>query len=269
MTLTIRRAYPVLIILYLALTLAGCATTTANLPPEVPAMHTVSEIGDDFVMLNTAKGPVKLEDPWVGYNRSIYKFNYNFDKYIFLPIVNTYEYIAPTVVQTGVSNFFNNIAEIRTLYNSLLQGKGQKSLTTLERFATNTTIGILGFFDPATGFGMKRQNEDFGQTLGYYDVGTGPYFVLPILGPGTVRSTGGFVVDTAIHAGVKSGLDVPSWDIWGNENTGNTVVTVASVFKAIDNRHQEPFRYHDSGYPFEYELVKFLYAQSRELQVMK
>jgi phospholipid-binding lipoprotein MlaA len=243
----------------MALTLAGCATTAATMPPEVPAMHSVKELDDEVVAGADT-------DPWVNTNKSLYVFNYNLDKYLLLPVVNTYEYILPKFVQTGVSNFFNNIAEIRTLYNSLFQAKGSKALTTTGRFLTNSTIGIAGLFDPATSFGMKRQNEDFGQTLGVWGVGTGPYFVMPALGPGTVRSASGFVVDTAIHSGIKTALDLPDSV---SEEHGDEIQTGVTVLKAIDNRHQQSFRYLDNGYPFEYELVRYFYRQSREMEVRK
>ena len=259
MTISIRRAYPVMIFLYLALTLSGCATTPI-LPPEEPAMHTVAEFADDEQIL--------VDDPMEGYNRTMYKFNYNFDKYVFLPVVNSYEFILPTFAQTGVSNFFNNIGEGRTLYNSLLQAKGTKAMITLGRFLTNTTIGIGGLFDPATSFGLKRQNEDFGQTLGVWGVGAGPYFVLPILGPGTVRSASGFAVDTVVHSAVVTGVKNSTFNGL-SDGTKNTILNSVAVLKAIDNRHQQAFRYHEHGYPFEYELVQFLFRQSRELQVMK
>jgi len=259
MTITVRRAYPVMIILTLALTLVGCATTSSKLPPEEPAMHSAAEFADDENILPN--------DPWEGFNRSMYKFNYNFDKYVFLPVVNSYEYIAPVPVQTGVSNFFNNINEVRTFYNSLLQAKGEKSLITFSRFLTNTTLGIGGLFDPATYFDLKRQNEDFGQTLGVWGAGTGPYLVLPVLGPGTTRSATGFVVDTAVHGAIKDAVDLPQY--FSPESNGEDLLTALSVLKVIDNRHQQSFRYHDSGYVFEYELVQYLFRQSRELQVMK
>jgi len=258
MTITVRRAYPVMIILTLALSLAGCATTS-TLPPEQPAMHSAKEFADDEQIL--------ANDPWEGFNRSMYKFNYNFDKYVFLPVVNSYEYIAPVPVQTGVSNFFNNIGEVRTFYNSLLQAKGEKSVITMSRFLTNTILGIGGIFDPASYFDLKRQNEDFGQTLGVWGVGAGPYLVVPVLGPGTVRSTSGFVVDTAVHGAIKTAVDFPQY--FNPESDGENILTALTVMKTIDNRHQQPFRYHDSGYAFEYELVQFLFRQSRELQVMK
>jgi phospholipid-binding lipoprotein MlaA len=258
MTISIRRAYPVMILLYLALALSGCATT-ATLPSEVPAMHSVKEFADDENIL--------VNDPWEGFNRSIYRFNYNADKYVLLPVVNGYEFITPTFVQTGVSNFYNNVGEGRTLYNSLLQAKGKKALTTFGRFVTNTTIGIGGLFDPATSFGMRRQNEDFGQTMGVWGVPTGPYFVMPLLGPGTVRSAGGFAVDTVVHSVAVSVFKDQFHGM--SDGTKNTIQNSLGVLKTIDNRHQQAFRYHDTGYPFEYELVQFLYRQSREMQVRK
>jgi phospholipid-binding lipoprotein MlaA len=257
MTDIYRRAYPVILGLFLALTLAGCATTTANIPPEEPAMHSVSEVQDETVALIE-------DDPWTGFNHNMYNFNYRFDKYFFLPVVNTYEFITPTFAQTGVSNFYNNINEFRVLYNSLLQAKGEKALITLGRFLTNSTIGIAGLFDPATPLGMKRQDEDFGQTLGVWGVGSGPYLVLPVVGPGTTRSAAGFVVDSGIHYGVKRLIGIDR-----NVDHGDEILTGLTILKAIDNRHQQPFRYYDSGYPFEYEMVKFLYRQKKELDVMK
>jgi phospholipid-binding lipoprotein MlaA len=257
MNLLVHRISPVFIAICVTAGLAGCATTKANLAPEVPAMHSVSEIEDETLS-------VVHDDPWVGFNKSMYKFNYNFDKYFFIPVVNTYEFLLPTFAQTGVSNFFNNIAEVRTLYNSLLQAKGKKAATTTGRLLTNTTIGIGGLFDPATKFGMARQNEDFGQTLGVWGVPEGPYFVMPVLGPGTVRSATGFAVDSTAHYMIKSAIDP-------HENLGipNEVLTGITVLKAIDNRHQQPFRYWDSGYPFEYELVHFLFQQKRKMDTMK
>jgi phospholipid-binding lipoprotein MlaA len=258
MTISIRRAYPVMIILYFALTLAGCATT-ATLPPEVPAMHSNSEFADDEQIL--------ANDPMEGYNRSMYKFNYNFDKYFFIPVVDAYEFVLPTFAQTGVTNFFNNINEGRTFYNSLLQAKGTKAMITAGRFLTNTTLGIGGLFDPATSLGMKRQTEDFGQTLGVWGVGHGPYFVLPVLGPGTTRSATGFVADTAIHSAVITSVKNSTTGM--SDGQKNVIANSLAGLKAIDNRHKMAFRYHDSGYPFEYELVQFLFIQSREMETMK
>lgn len=260
MTATIRQIFVVLITLYAVLSVAGCATTTANLPPEVPAMHTVSEFSDDPERI------AYVDDPWEGFNRRMYNFNYYFDNYVFLPVVSGYEFVTPTFVQKGVSNFFDNVGEIRTLYNSLFQLKGGKALTTLGRFVTNSTVGLTGFFDAATFMGMKCQKEDFDQTLGYWGVGTGPYLVLPVLGPGTVRSQSGFAVDAAIRYALVSAIDP-----FENVDNGDAIAiqTGIMVLEAIDKRHRESFRYYESGYPFEYYMVRFLYREKRELAIMK
>jgi len=253
MLFTLFRGYPVIVALYLALYLTGCATTTANLPPEAPAMHSVSEFSDDERI-------AAIYDPWEEFNRSIYKFNYYFDKNVFLPVVSGYEFITPTFVQTGVSNFFGNIGEVRTFYNSLLQMKGVKALSTLGRFVTNSTIGIGGLFDPATSFGLKKYSEDFGQTLGYWGVGPGPYLVVPVLGPNTLSSTAGLAVDAGIRYAI-----VTAADPFGNVENENTILAGISTLEAIDMRHAEKFRYYESGYPFEYYMVRFIYHKRREL----
>ena len=258
MPFTICRVYQIIIALYLALSLAGCATTTtAKLPPEVPAMHSVSEFSDDEPVIDIA-------DPWERFNRSMYKFNYYYDKHFFLPVVSGYEFITPTFAQTGVSNFFGNIGEVRTLYNSLFQFNGKKFLTTFGRFLTNSTIGIGGLFDPATHFGLQKQSGDFGQTLGYWGVDSGPYLVVPVLGPNTLRSVGGFAVDAGIRYAI-----VTATDPFENVNNGNVIMGGITTLEAIDMRHREKFRYYESGYPFEYDMLRFLYQKKSELLLIK
>jgi phospholipid-binding lipoprotein MlaA len=257
MPFTLFRVCPIIVALYLALFLAGCATTSANLPPEVPAIHTVIEFSDDELIAG-------IYDPWEGFNRSMYKFNYYFDKHFFIPVVSGYEFITPTFAQTGVSNFFSNIGEVSTLYNSLFQLKGVKALSTLGRFLTNSTIGIGGLFDPATHFGLKKQTEDFGQTLGHWGVGFGPYLVLPVLGPNTLSSTAGLAVDAGIRYAI-----VTAADPFGNVENGNVILTGITTLEAIDMRHREKFRYYESGYPFEYYMVRFVYHKKRELLLME
>jgi phospholipid-binding lipoprotein MlaA len=177
-------------------------------------------------------------------------------------VVSGYEFITPTVVQDGVTHFFTNIGEVRTLYNSLLQLKAEKALITLGRFVTNTTLGIGGLFDPATSLGLSQQKEDFGQTLGVWGVGTGPYLVLPILGPNTVRSATGFAVDAGIRYAILSAIG-PFENIQG----GTGIQVGISALEAVDLRHKERFRYYESGNPFEYYMVRFLYREKRELAI--
>jgi len=127
------------------------------------------------------------------------------------------------------------------------------------RLLVNSTTGIAGLWDPATTLGLPRQPEDFGQTLGHYGVGHGPYLVLPLLGPSNLRDTGGFVIDTTAY----SLLGPPVW--LDNAAADNGLTTV----RAVDQRHRQPFRYHASGSPFEYEMVRYLYTKKRELEIAR
>ena len=252
---SLRRSCPLVLAFSALMILAGCATTPASRGPEIPARHTVAEIDDERVAF--------IPDPWQRFNRRMYRFNYNFDRYVYLPVVNAYETIVPNFMQTGVSNFFNNLADFRSMYNSLLQGKGGSTGDSFGRFVANTTVGVGGLFDVATPMGIQKHNEDFGQTLGVWGAGPGPYVVLPILGPNTVRSTAGFAVDTGVSMAITNRLDP-----WQGSD-GHTAEVVYYSLKAIDLRHQENFRYFESGYPFEYYIVRFLYRQKREFAIMK
>jgi phospholipid-binding lipoprotein MlaA len=237
----------------------GCAAVPVQKDAEPPAKHPVSEIVRDDVTY-----PIDAYDPWEGMNRRIYKFNAIFDNYVFLPVVSAYEFITPNPVEDMVSNFFNNLHEVTTLINTLLQFKGGKSGLTLSRILVNTTVGIGGLFDVATKVEVPKQNEDFGQTLGFYGLGPGPYIVLPVLGPSTLRDTGGYAVDAVTYSLLIGALineldmDSPEEDIlrWG-----------LTALDAIDTRHQQKFRYYATGSPFEYDLIRMLFLEKRILDI--
>ncbi len=250
------RSWRILLLLMLLPLLAGCATTSARTQAEIPAMHSISEFRDQHF--------AEVNDPLQGFNRSVYRFNFYFDKYLFLPVVNSYEFVTPVFIQERVSNFYNNIGEVRNLTNSLFQLKGLESVTTLGRFVTNSTVGLGGLFDPATSFGMERHEQDFGRTLGYWGTASGPYVVLPIFGPSSLRDTGGLAIDTGINYGIYTAIDPFA-------STGNSLAITAGIktVEAVDERHQQSFRYHESGYPFEYYMVRFFYHQKREIEINK
>src|SRR5689334_15669570 len=128
-------------------------------------------------------------------NRAIYRFNDSLDRHIAKPLAKGYVKTVPTPVRTGVSNFFHNLSYPTVIVNDLLQAKLKSFASDTARLVVNTTIGIGGLFDPATQMGLAAGNEDFGQTLGKWGVPPGPYMVLPIWGPSTVRDTVGFVGD--------------------------------------------------------------------------
>ncbi len=158
-----------LICLVLAGTLSGCATTTDP------------------------------RDPWEGMNRGIYTFNDGFDKYLLKPTAKGYRWITPGFLNQGISNFFSNIRDIRVTINDLLQIKFKQGGMDLSRFVINTTVGIAGFIDVATMIDLPKHDEDFDQTLGFWGVPPGPYFVMPIYGPSSVRGVTGFAGDLAMN----------------------------------------------------------------------
>lgn len=134
------------------------------------------------------------EDPWEKLNRKSHGFNEFADKVALKPAARVYEKV-PGFFKKRISNFFTNLSNINNLVNNLLQGKVKRSASDFGRFLTNTTIGLGGLFDPATPMGLAQSDEDWGQTMAKWGVGSGPYLVVPFLGPKTVRGTFGWVLD--------------------------------------------------------------------------
>ncbi len=135
-------------------------------------------------------------DPWETYNRQVFEFNEVVDRVAVKPIAKTYQAVVPSLVRTGVANFFNNIADFWTSANLMLQIKPQQSLEMGMRAMVNTTFGVGGLMDFAEQIGLERFTvEDFGQTLGYWGLRSGPYLVLPVLGPSTLRDAAGLTLD--------------------------------------------------------------------------
>jgi phospholipid-binding lipoprotein MlaA len=142
-------------------------------------------------------GPATPGDPWEGFNRKVFAFNEAVDSAVLRPVAETYRDTVPQLVRTGVSNFLGNIGDLWSTANHFLQGKPQSGLEQGMRFLTNTLFGLGGLLDPASEMGLKRHSEDFGQTLGRWGLGPGPYLVLPLLGPSSVRDGIGRVPDMA------------------------------------------------------------------------
>jgi phospholipid-binding lipoprotein MlaA len=138
-------------------------------------------------------------DPWMRVNQKIFSFNDFFDRVLVRPIAITYTTFLPRPVRQGIGNFFSNIDDINVFANDLLQLKLNDALSDSGRFALNSTVGIGGFLDVASGFGLEKNEEDFGQTLGRWGVGSGPYVVLPVFGTSNVRDSFGLVLDTLFN----------------------------------------------------------------------
>lgn len=162
-------------------------------------------------------------DPIEGVNRAVFQFNEGFDRMIFKPVAKGYKKIVPEPVNQGVSNFFGNLEDVITIFNNLMQFKFKQGASDTVRVFFNTTIGLLGVFDVASGMGIEKNDEDFGQTLGYWGVGAGPYLMLPFLGPSTVRDLTGGIVDGAVFDPIFMVDHIP---------TRNTLL----VTKMIDQR---------------------------------
>lgn len=134
-------------------------------------------------------------DPWEGFNRAIFGFNDRLDRYALKPVAKGYKKVTPRPLRTGITNFFANLKMPVVLVNDLLQGKVRAAGSDGARFFVNTTLGFVGFVDASSILGIARNDEDFGQTLGVWGLPSGPYLVLPFLGPSSVRDGAGFAAD--------------------------------------------------------------------------
>ncbi|WP_074631632.1 MULTISPECIES: VacJ family lipoprotein [Nitrosospira] len=137
------------------------------------------------------------KDPWEPVNRKIFGFNESVDNYVFKPVAKGYKWLVPDPIETAVGNIFSNLNDVPVTVNNLLQLKFGNALTSTTRFLVNSTLGLAGIVDVASDIGLEKRDEDFGQTMGYHGVGSGPYLVLPFLGPSTTRDAGGRVLDLA------------------------------------------------------------------------
>ncbi|HUL63143.1 MAG TPA: MlaA family lipoprotein [Burkholderiaceae bacterium] len=176
----------------LTLLSAGCAT----IPPDA------------------GKNPA---DPWEVYNRNVAEFNDRADQYVLRPVARGYIKVVPEPARDCIGNVFRNFGDVGNAINNLLQGKVAEAGSDICRVALNTTVGLLGCFDVATRVGLTRSNEDFGQTFGRWGVAPGPYFVIPLLGPSTVRDSVGIVAniytDPISFTNWSIGWQVTAWTL--------------------------------------------------------
>lgn len=126
-------------------------------------------------------------DTLIKFNRSMYRFNVGIDRVLFKPVAKSYKAITPTIINTSISNFFQNLGEVGNVFNNILQAKPKDAINDAERFIVNSTFGFAGLIDIASAADLEKHDEDFGQTLAKWGVGSGPYVMLPFLGPSTLR----------------------------------------------------------------------------------
>jgi phospholipid-binding lipoprotein MlaA len=198
--------------------------------------------------------PMYTYDPWERFNRFAYRFNARFDEAIFLPVANTYRR-TPRPVRTGVHNFFGNISEIDSVINYTLQWRLKYGLRSVERFVINSTIGIGGLFDVAGRLKLPGTPTGFATTLAKWGMHPGPYLVIPLLGPSTLRDGVGFLGDYGAEYGINVAGLYRGGLSWG-----------LGTVNAIDQRANIDFRYYSGGSPFEYETIRFLYVRRRLIE---
>jgi phospholipid-binding lipoprotein MlaA len=261
-----------------ALALSACASqqmSIRNLPPETPAADNAAAIksaaalaavataaahaatAEDsdhaVVPLTTADAPSMYSyDPWEPMNRLIYRFNARFDEAIYLPVVYDYGHL-PAPIRSGVHNFFANLDEVKTIVNYVVQLKPAAGAHSLGRFLINSTLGIGGLFDVATKLKLESEPTGLSSTLSKWGLHPGPYLVLPLLGPSTLRDSIGLLGDFGVAYGINL------FGLYRGDKTW-----AFGVVDAVDQRSNTTFRYYATGSPFEYETVRFLYVH-REL----
>jgi phospholipid-binding lipoprotein MlaA len=192
------------------------------------------------------------EDPWEGINRPIFRFNDTVDTYTLKPLAKGYQKVTPDMLEEGIGNVFDNLGDVVVLTNDLLQGKARDAGIDTSRILFNTTFGVLGFFDVATRMGLQKNDEDFGQTLGAWGLGSGPYVVLPLLGPSTVRDAAGRVPDSLLQPYPYMD-DIPARNLTRAVDVVDTRAGLLSAEKMITGDR--------------YIFIRNAYLQNREFRV--
>ncbi|MFK8067929.1 MAG: VacJ family lipoprotein [Gammaproteobacteria bacterium] len=185
-------------------------------------------------------------DPLEGINRPIYGFNDGLDRGVMKPVAKGYVAVTSKPVRSSVTNFFDNLASINVIFNDVLQGKFKQAVGDTARFVINTTVGILGFFDPATSAGLVKHDEDLGQTFGTWGAGEGAYLSLPLFGPSSLRDAPDLVTSTLLNPlfYISSGTSIPLFVLMLVDQRANLLD--ASTFR--DEAALDPYAFTREAY---------------------
>ena len=270
----------------LAFALGGCASQGVqfhSLPPETPAADNAAgivkaqglaaaaaladkqtaapSVGEgqgaaeekgaaEIPLLTPADAPsMTTYDPWGRLNRFTYRFNARFDEALFLPVANGYRRV-PSPLRSGVHNFFGNLGELDSIVNYTLQGRLGRTVRSVGRFVINSTIGIGGLLEIAAKLNLPKAPTGFGTTLAKWGMHPGPYLVIPLYGPSTLREGIGLAADYGTSYYINLANLYRGAQSWG-----------LGVANAVDERANIDFRYYSTGSPFEYETIRFLYVR--------
>ena len=203
-----------------------------------------------------AKTDIANEDPYERLNKKVFSFNDGLDRYFFEPVARGYDFVMPNFAIRGVTNFFNNLEEPRIVMNGLLQGKFKQAASDTFRFLINTTVGIGGLFDVAKHTGMPRPEDDFGQTLAVWGAKKSSYFVIPLLGPSSLRDATGQVVDFFTYPLTYYPDATVKWAMYGLLliNRRANLLTATDVLSEAAGEDR-------------YEFMRESYFQNRENQI--
>lgn len=214
-----------------------------NLPASMKTVATCALLGGTLGLAGCATGMDRdPRDPIEPFNRAMYSFNETVDKVVLKPLAKGYQAITPAPVDKGVTNFFNNLGDLRSAVNNLLQFKVGRAVSDVGRFAINSTIGVLGLMDVASNMDLPRYNEDFGQTLGVWGVGPGPYIVLPFFGPSSGRDGVGVVVDWFTDPIMLIDDDAVRWAVRGLKVV-DTRADLLGASRILDQAALDPYAF--------------------------
>lgn len=197
-------------------------------------------------------------DPWQGMNRPVFRFNDSVDRHALRPVARGWKSITSDGVRDSVAKFFYNTAFPSRFVSNVGQADGQQALIELTRFVVNTTVGVVGLFDPATRWGLPRRDEDVGQMFGRWGIPTGPYWVIPLFGPSNPRDATGAVVDSVLSPFTWISLltGIPTF---GAPTLLNVVNTRARIDQQIESARRSALDY--------YVFVRDAYTQYREAAI--
>ncbi len=197
---------------------------------------------------STGEMPRDDHDPLESYNRAMFSFNEAVDKALFKPVAKAYRRVLPEPITISIGNFFSNLNDVVVLLNNLLQFKLHLAAMDSSRIVFNTTFGVAGLFDVASRMELPKHNEDFGQTLGYWGFGNGPYFVLPFLGPSTARDTiglvGNFFTNPITWA---TDSEAVAWSLWGLDLI-NRRSDLLRIERVLADDQIDPYSFQRSAY---------------------
>jgi phospholipid-binding lipoprotein MlaA len=229
------------------------ATELATAATEAAARARSQDASQAVIPLTAADAPSMYSyDPWERLNRYTYRFNAQFDEAIFLPVADVYRRL-PSPIRSGVHNFFDNLSEPKSIVNFALQLRPVYGLRGVGRFVINSTLGIGGLFDVAARLKLKGYLTGFSATLSIWGMHPGPYLVIPLLGPSTLRDGVGLLGDYAVSYAINVADLYRGYQSWA-----------LGTLDAVDLRANTDFRYFATGSPFEYDTIRFLYVH-REL----